>query len=117
MLAVKDRRVPSPHLTVTGRRKLGIVGISPFVNFVPLSLLVSPWATPKTPDRIFAPYTFESLVNAAADEFTRSDHPTGCMISLGRDSAFSEVWVLGLSLICSNRSHIKYIHHVRTHPF
>jgi AcrR family transcriptional regulator len=25
---------------------------------------------------------FENLVNAAADEFTRSDHPTGCMISL-----------------------------------
>lgn len=25
---------------------------------------------------------FENLVNAAADELTRSDHPTGCMISL-----------------------------------
>ncbi len=25
---------------------------------------------------------FENLVNAAADEFTRSNHPTGCMISL-----------------------------------
>jgi hypothetical protein len=54
MRAVKDRRVPSPHLSVTGRRKLEIVGISPF-ELRPPSLLVSPWAAPKTPDGIFAP--------------------------------------------------------------
>jgi hypothetical protein len=40
MPAVKDRGVPSPHLNVPGRRKLGIAGISPFVNW----------------NRIFAPY-------------------------------------------------------------
>jgi hypothetical protein len=67
--AVEPAR-PLAHLSVPGRRKLAIVGISHSYTSSS-SLLVSTWATPKTPDRIFAPhrpYQISPLTSPVGDQ-------------------------------------------------